>query len=322
MDTRSDSRFSMGVTADDLVRIDELEVPKALASAARHSVTVDLAGTVVKVSFDEFAAAETYRTRYRHMLSDGPVERRAFALAHRPGEIYIWLEGVAAYRFDRFAVRPHVVAFFADAVVTSGVFTSTDDLIALHAGVVCDDRAAAAIIGSSTAGKTTTAIACVRRGLTLLSDEHCVVTSAGVRAFPRALNLRCGSVRLLGGDPAPPSSVDRWLEKHRCYEGNDLGFDELFGALPSPERKPLRAIFALAGTAPQPSITRISPAAMLEHARAGVKMKLEGFAALQSLFTLLQNVECYEVVKGTPDETARAVVRVLAASTREMSSVA
>src|ERR1700693_3840139 len=256
----------MGVTAEDLTRIDERELPPSLASAAKHSVTVDLAGTIVKVSFDEFEAAETYRNRYRHMLSDGPVQSRAYAVGSQTGAVYVGLEGVAAYRFDRFKVKPHVIAFFADAVVTTGVFPSTDDLIALHAGVVCDERAAAAIIGCSTAGKSTTAIACVRRGLTLLSDEHCIVTSTGVRAFPRALNLRCGSMRLLSGDSAPPSSLDRWLETHRCYEGNDLGFDELFGALPSSEPKPLPAIFALAGTEHHPSLGRSSPAAILEPA--------------------------------------------------------
>lgn len=312
----------MGVTAEDLTRIDAAEVPATLVAAATYAVTVDLAGTIVRTSFNDLEAAEIYRDRYRHMLSERPVQRKAYAVAHCPDEIYFWLEGGAAYRWDRSGLKPHAIAFFADAMVTTGIFTSTDDLIAIHASVVCDERAAAAILGCSTAGKTTTAVACARRGLSVLSDEHCVVTSGNVRAFPRALNLRCDSIRLLAGDPAPPSPLDRWLETHGRCSGNDHPFDELFGAPLPPAPKPLRVVFALVGTAPHPSIQQISAAAMLDRAKSGVRMKPQGFKALQALFALLQGIECYDLVKGTPDETARIIARVLSASSREMSSVA
>jgi hypothetical protein len=297
----------MSVTAAGLTRVGPSGALTERACNLPHAVKFDLAGVVVEVRFDNAEAAQLYRGRYRHMLTDCAPQEVGYAAELGPGEIYFWLDGHDAYRWDRSAIKPQVIAFLADAVVNTTVFTSRDGIIALHAAALSDGRAAAAIVGSSTAGKTTTAIACARRGLELYSDEYCIATEAGIIPFPRSISLRCAATEVLANDPVPSSAVDAWLGSHGCCDGYDLGYDELFGVLHRPKPRPLRAAFVLVGKGSQPVVRPLSRNAMLEHIAPWAKLKPRGFEALHALVALLEPVTCFEVVLGTPDATARAI---------------
>ena len=287
----------------------------ALQAGATNRVVVDLAGTIVEVCFTQVEAADFYRGRYRHMLSTATPERSAYAVVTEASVGYFWIHGATVYRWDRTEATPYTVAFLTDAVVNTGVFTSSPGSIAFHAGTVGDGRGVAALFGSSTAGKTTTSLACTRRGLTLYSDEYCIVTERGVVPFLRSLSIRCAATEVLANDPVP-SSVDAWLASHGCCDGYDLGYDELFGEIPRLAPSPLRVAFALTARAAAVSLRPIGAHAMIEHARPWAKMEAQGLERLERLFALFESVRCYELTIGTPDATARAIVSVLAEATR------
>jgi len=304
------------VSADGLTRVDDLEGLEELATRAPIAVKLDLVGSIVEVRFDCAEAAELYRSRYRHMLSEAHPQLFAYAVARGPCEYAFWVNGAAAYLWNSSALKPHAITFFTDAIVTTHVFRSTENLVALHAAAVSDGISAAAIIGSTTAGKTTTAIACARLGLALYSDEYCIVTPQGVLPFQRSLSLRCAATEVLASDPVPSSPVDEWLRSHGCCDGYDLGYDELFGALRRPEPRPLRAAFTVAGRASQPSVRSVSRATMVEHAGPWAKLNAQGFRAVERLLALFEPVACYEVVLGAPDASARAIRLTLEAVSR------
>ncbi len=284
-----------------------------LAGAACCPVTVSFCGIVVMVRFGDAEAATAFRRRYRHMLSNAPPQVVAYAVARRPEETFFWVAGDAAFVWDHCRLWPNEAAFLADAVVTTSVFTSREGAVAFHAAAVTDGDGAAALVGSSAAGKSTTAIACARRGLGLYSDEFCVATSEGVAPFPRTLNLRRGGIELLAKDRAPGSPVDAWLTAHRGLDVEDIGWDEIFGRLVVPRARPLRAVFAIVGAGARPAARPIGAAQMLAHVTPWVKTKARGLAAAQRVLELLQGAATFELTLGSPDATASLIGERLAA---------
>ncbi|MBV8151582.1 MAG: hypothetical protein JO101_06795 [Candidatus Eremiobacteraeota bacterium] len=302
----------MGVQACELKRLPLDATIPPLAQRASYGVACEVAGVVAEARFDDSEAAALYRRRYRHVLTDRPARMFTYAVARRPNEVYFWGSGESAYCWDHCNIGPNRISFFADALTTTEVFTSVDGVVALHGAAVSDGSGVAAILGSSNSGKTTTAVACARRGLTVYSDEFCVISDGEVVPFPRAINLRGGGLALLAADARSRSPIDRWLRAQSGGDANDVGFDELFGSLPaSAERKPLRVVFSVAGTADDARAKPISAAQMIGHAKPWAKMKPRGLEAVHGLLAMLHDVACYELWLGTPDRTARLVAQML-----------
>lgn len=305
----------MHLNAGNLTRVEPKSGMLAqLAGTAQHAVTLEFAGRVAEVRFSSSEAAGRYRRRYRHLASVRPPNIVVYAAARRPDEIYFWAEGGSPSLWNHSALNAAGVAFLADAVATTVFFTASEELMALHAATVSDGAATAAILGSSTAGKTTTGIACARRGLALYSDEFCLLAPDGVVPFPRALNVRGQAIALLRGDPAPRSPVDAWLQACGSEDCEDVSYDELFGGAPAPQSLPLRAAFAVSARGSKPSARRITPGQMLPHAAAWAKMHERGVRAVERILETLQGVACYDLVLGSPDDTARLIAHTLSPS--------
>ena len=299
--------------AEGLVRRDDaVRQTSHLERLAVHEVKIELAGRVVAVRLEWATAAEVYGRRYRRLLSTRPPDLTAYAGGWKPGEVYFWIGGGPTYVWLHSQLGRNEIAFLMDAVVNSTVFTSTDDLVALHAATVGNGAAIAAIVGTTTAGKTTTAIACARRGLDLYSDEFCLVMPEGVLACPRALNLREGGIELLAQDAAPQSVLDEWLRNNRGGDRDNVGFDELFGELPELPQLPLRLAFTIVGRDTEPRATPLSAARMVAHVEPWVRMKARGLDAVEALHALVRRVACYELILGRPDDTARLIATMLA----------
>lgn len=295
-------------------------VPAPLARACVYRVRLAIAGRCLEVRFDRPDAAEIFRRRYRHVPAQAPPHAIAYAAAAQPDGAYFWVEGDAAFRWTRCALGATQVAFLADAVSITGFFARYDGVLALHAAALGDSRSAVALLGASTAGKSTTALACVRRGLQLYSDEYCIVTQEGVMPFARALSLRRDGLQMLAAQSAGDSPMERWIRAHRGADRHDVGFDELFGSVCVPQPRPLRVAFAVVGTAAGARVNEIAPAQMLGYAKPWAKMSATGLDGVRALLALLQRVECYELHLGSPDETAWLICERLAAcSTRAVA---
>jgi hypothetical protein len=299
-------------TASELTRVDaETEGLNDLARAARCDVRFAFDDTVASVRFGDGPAAALYRSRYRHMLAAGDPELTAYAVA-RGEAYYFWVPGVAAYRWERHVLAPYEIAFLADAVATTHFFAALPERMVLHAAAVAGARAAAAIVGTSEAGKTTTALACTRFGLKLFSDEFCFLTPAGVVPFPRTLNLRSGGIELLVRPTPPDTPLDAWLHAHRGREVQDVGFDELLGAWEPAPPVPLQALFFVTGRGHAAAAARTSAARMLPRVLPWTRMQPQGVDAARALLEALQRADCYDLTLGTPDDTARLIDGALA----------
>jgi hypothetical protein len=309
--------------ADDLERRDgAVHQVEQLAKKPFHAVTIEIGGVAVEARFEWPEAAAVYRRRYRHMLSTGAPRYFAHVAGWKAGEVYFWISGGATYVWLHSQVGANEVSFLMDAVVNTTVFNSTDGLIALHAGVVGDGASVAALVGTTTAGKSTTSIACARRGLDLYSDEFCLVTPRGVLPCPRSLNLREGGIELLARDSAPASPIDAWLLRNRGADRENVGFDDLFGEPRIPEPRPLRLAFIVAGVGPHPQAMPITPARMLVHVEPWARMKARGIDAAGALLALLRDVASYELTLGKPDDTARLIGEMLASARNDVKRIA
>jgi hypothetical protein len=307
-------------TAAELTTADEeLSSLADLEPLATNVVRFAFDRTVASVRFVDASAARLHRSRYRHLRSEAPPSFELH-VAKRGNATYFWMSGERAYRWDRHALSAREISFLADAVATTHVFSSLHDTIVLHAGAVSDGSGAAAIVGATCAGKTTTTLACARRGLGLYSDEFCVVTPRGVVPFPRTLNLRRGGIDLLSADIAPPSALDAWLSDNGGHDDrSDVGFDELLGSARLPEPRPLRALFLISGHAATPASNPVKAAAMLPRILPWARLRTRGIDAAGELLRLLQGVPCFELLLGAPDASSRLIASVLAAQVARMA---
>ena len=181
----------MIVTAAELIEVELGAADRArLARQANQIVTVEWFGRRIAARFEQDHAAAIFRARYADFLASGPVELESCAAFSENGEPLFWTEPGAAYRYPARIAAAHVVAFLADAATQRAFFDVNAELLSFHAAAVAVGDRAAAISAISTGGKSTTAIACARRGMALFSDERCVLKDGRVNAFPRAMNLR------------------------------------------------------------------------------------------------------------------------------------
>jgi hypothetical protein len=287
----------------------------ALTCRARHAVGVAVEHRAAVVHFDEPDSAALFASRYRDLPSPDEADIRAYVVRDGDRRTHFWTDEAAGYTWPHGSLGPAATAFLADAVAMHALLTAIPSAVSLHAAALRVNGHAFAITGHSTAGKSTTAVACVAAGCELYSDERCIITPCGTLPFPRALNLRRGGIDMLVAD-LPNSALRSRLELHRGANWDDVHFDELFeprAALPPPA--PLRALFTIGGVAAAPRSRRISAVEMLPHAQFGAITAAKGIDRVSVLLRLLQHVECYELVLGPPCASARHIVDVLASGT-------
>jgi hypothetical protein len=303
----------MMIGADDLVtcRIGQLE-RMALMRRAQYAVPIQVQDRAAVVHFDEPQSAALFASRYRDLPAHDRTDIRAYAVRDRSGQTHFWTDQAVGYTWPHGPLGPPATAFLADAVAMHAMLIAIPSAIALHAAALHSDGRAFGITGHSTAGKSTTAVACVAAGCELYSDERCIITPAGTLPFPRALNLRRGGIDLLIAD-LPIGGLRSRLELHRGANWDDVHFDELFeprARLPPPAR--LGALFTVGGLAATPRSRRISAVEMLPRAQLGAITAATGIDRASVLLKMLQGVACYELVLGSPCASARHILDVLA----------
>jgi hypothetical protein len=97
----------------------------------------------------------------------------------------------------------------------AGLVARIEGQFCLHAAVVAVDGESVVLVGSSESGKSTTAAACMREGLSLLSDDVCAVDEEGGSLVVRPSSPRIrlwddGAVMALGGGHDLPALTPTW----------------------------------------------------------------------------------------------------------------
>lgn len=293
----------------DMLALDDspADARQVLRQRAAHAVRVGLLGHGITANFERATCAALLQHRYRAMSVTAGAQQLHVAQDDR---------GLTHFYYDRHAyVWPHgtigdrATAFLADALVTSALLRAIPATVTLHAAALEHGGCAFAITGVSTAGKTTTAIACAAAGCGIYSDERCVITCAGVVPYPRAVNVRSGALELLRAS-LPDGPVARRLRRFPASEWNDASMPELFGG-ERPHAAPLRALFSIRGRSDVPRTRRISPVDMLADARIGAVTSQVGLERVRTLLETLSGIACYELVLGSPFATALHIQRVV-----------
>jgi hypothetical protein len=303
------------VRADDLVEVDlPPSERRRLVAAAAFTVPVEVAGAICAVRFADAEVAAAFARRYVDLeptVVGHQVE--AYAVADRELGALFWRWGGRVFRWPHGALPPDGLAFLADAVSISGFFDAhPNGALSLHAAAVEYEGGIAAIVGDSNVGKTTTALACARAGMTLYSDERCVIVDREVHPFPRALTIRATGRALLLAD-RDDDAFGHVLLAAPAGELRDVRFRTLFPGWETPPPLPLRSVFLLAGSAGRPEVTGTHGAdaarVTLRYAHGAGR----GFDRLTLLLRLFGKVACHRLLLGSPAASAAAIAETMRA---------
>ena len=305
------------VTANELVEIPLAEAQRrALRRQAGHRVVFDWCATRVAACFDDAAAASMFGKRYAAFASSGEPALTTCALrsAGQSAEPVFFADPGPAYRYPARLRGAEVIAFLADAVTQHAFFDVNPRCTSFHAAAIRVGHAAAAISAISTGGKTTTAIACARRGMPIYGDERCVIIDGLVQAFPRAINIRRGGLELLASEDVPGDrGIGGRLRAHRSGEWTSAAFEDVFSDDAVPGPAPLAAIFFIEGHSTIARAERLGrEQSVVRLLRASLSGPAPGLDRVAAAVALCHTTRCYALTLGTPDDTALLV----AATTR------
>jgi hypothetical protein len=281
------------------------ELRRSLRGEVIETVWTDWFGTCIAVGFDDARAAASYRRRYARLPSERPADVHAYAL-RCGGSTLFWVEGGPAYRWREVLEDPLAVDFLADCVVRHTYFMELSPYLSFHAAALGVAGGAFAVTAASEGGKTTTALACARRGMPLYSDERCILDGERVLPFPRALNVRAAALELLASDPAfPDGGVGERLCAHRGADWTGVDFADLFSDARLPPAEPLRAVFFITARAAEPAV-RAMPFREALPALLGVPLRgrNRGVERVADATRLLAQAKAYALTLGRPDATA------------------
>ena len=165
----------------------------------------------------------------------------------------------------------------------------------VHGAAVSIETGAALLLGPSSAGKSTTALACVDAGFGFLGDDLCAVT---LEPAPVVHSVYC-SAKLLEEDLTHfPQLAARLADLERRPLQKAIAYLNCWGRDVVQRRQPLRAVVVLAGKGlPSPELERLTPAKALRAFAPGTFLNFPGHgkSELAALGKLVARVPCYRM---------------------------
>ena len=278
------------------------------AARARHEVAIAIGRSTVAVRFSRHSAAAAFAERFGDMQGTAMPSSIVYAVDLND-EAFFWLSPDRARRWP-LAINDELLAFFADNLVMHEYLTTSND-IGLHAAVVASGPVVAALVGSSTAGKTTTAIAAARIGLCVYSDERCILQDGLVVPFLRAITVRDGGRSLLLRDAEPGSPIDARLRALPANRENAIRPKELLGDGAGGPPTKLSGVFAIVDRAATPSVERCSLYDVLPTLLQSMASRDTGLGRAVRLADELRDTQMYRLQLGGPASTATLIERTL-----------
>jgi hypothetical protein len=196
------------------------------------------------------------------------------------------------------------------ASVLSSISSASDACHLIHAGVVSWQDTAVILPATSGMGKTTLVLKLVMEGCRFLSDEVAWFDSGleTVEPFPRKLNIRQNAQSLLKL-PIKADAADHSFGKEEplwMLDIEEIRPDSLGGRC-----KPGVLLFPQ-GFGDKPRLEYVSKSnALFTLVRSSIEPRGDLASLLFKFSGLVQNLECYNLVIGTPEETAERVMRLL-----------
>jgi len=294
-----------------IIRPQDLEVlatPPAGISAGEFSLYVCVGGIAMRMQFDDASLRDRFAQRYRDHEIPPSAPALTFSCAWKDDAYYFWSSGIStAWRWPG-ELPAHAITLLVDATAMASLVRSNSGLLSFHAAAVHCDGVAAAIVGDSTAGKTTTTIACARRGLSPYSDERLLLRDRTVLPFMRAFNVRPGGRALLIRDDAHDDFARAMAQQPEEADWTDVSLFEIIQGLRKPEPAELSAIFLLQGHGERASVRPLDPRratpALMASVDCAAQSMLERAARAMGL---LRSTAVFALTLGTPAESAALI---------------
>jgi hypothetical protein len=261
-----------------------------------------LGDAAIAVHFSSLAAHAAFAWRFADQTTDQPTTRDFFVVDDldrtvfwgRPEHARVWSHG---------KLNPAEMVFFADLTLCYDFFSSTPWL-SLHAATLSLDTRAIALIGATTTGKTTTAIAAVRSGLRFLSDERCIMRDGRVYPFLRSLTIRPGGRKLLLSNVDEADAPDGVLRDVPGMLEAVVQPHVLFGDRIERATRGLQALVILDGYAETPLLEPVPLAAVLPLMLKALQSSERGIGRIARLFAECKSTPCFRLRLGSPAATA------------------
>lgn len=282
-----------------------------LALSAKSAFRFEVAERTIEVIFDDARARDAFASRFaRHATRRKP---EFYYYVARDGTArYFFSSRSQAWRWVDGPTAPQTTAFLADAAVISAIVRSDAQLLSLHAAVVAHEGRIAAIGGTTWAGKSTTAVACVRAGMQFYSDERLLVRGTTVYPFQRLCTLRPASRKLLAADRIGDALEKRLLrDAEPEHDWRNVSIAKIFGARRIGRPGPLTAIFVLSGRSTNAAVRPILHQQAVPALFPWMDSREGDFKRLAQLVELIAAVPCFALELGSPKASAAAIARTL-----------
>jgi hypothetical protein len=291
------------IRAEQLIRAAG-EVNASLERHCVHRASCEVAGVVMELCTDVPEVARLFALRYADHRPTHPPHFRYYVATVRGGYSF-WCAHAPAWRWSQGPLPPDAVLFLTDAVAMAALVRFDEGLASMNAAGIEHAGVAAAIAGNSTAGKTTTLLACARRGIRLYSDERVVLREHVVHPFLRRCSVRASGARLLLAE----NDADRAADTLRTLP--ELSLRTCFGSAAIAEPRPLRALFVLNGTGHCAALEAIDTATALPSISRWFDTRGDMVDRVARAIGSLRGVKCYRLTLGSPDESAAAIAYAL-----------
>ena len=290
------------IRAEQLTRSSDANA--ALERHCIHTARCEIAGVVMELCTDIEDVARLFAMRYADHRATHAVDFRYYVATVRGGYAF-WCAHAHSWRWSQGPLPPDAIAFLADAVALAAMVRFDSRMATMHAAAVEYSGVAAAIAGNSTTGKTTTLLACARRGMRVYSDERTVLSENVVHPFLRRCSVRAAGARLLLAD----NDNDRLAESLRIAP--ELSLKTCFGPSAIAAPREFRALFVLNGTGHCAALEAIDTAAALPAITRWFDTRGDMVDRVARAIGTLRRVKCYRLTLGSPDESAAAIAYAL-----------
>lgn len=290
------------IRAEQLTR--STEANAELESHCIYTTRCEIAGVTFEFRTDMPEVSHLFGMRYGdHRSSDEP-DFRYYAATIRGGYAF-WCAHAPSWRWSQGPLPPDAIVFLLDTVVLGALVRFDDRLASLQAAAIEYSGVAAAIAGTSTSGKTTTLLACARRGMRLYSDERAILRENVAHPFLRRTSIRAAGARLLISE----NERERAPETMRIAP--ELSVKMCFGPKAIAAPQPLGALFVLNGTGHCAALEAIDTATALPSVSRFFDSRGDMVDRVARAIVTLRQVKCYKLTLGTPDESAAAIAYAL-----------
>lgn len=265
------------------------------------TATCEIAGVTMQLCTDIPEVARLFALRY----ADHPARRKPdfrYYVATVRGGYTFWCAHASTWRWTQGALPADAVAFLADSVALGAIVRFDPALVSMQSACLELNGIAAALAGHSAAGKTTTLLACARRGMRIYSDERTVLRNTTAYPYLRRNSVRAAGARLLLADPQAGS------KRHDdVHSEPQLSIKTCFGADAIAEPRALRALFVIAGTGYCAALEAIDTATAMPSIMRWFDAHGDMVDRATRAISILNGIQCYKLTLGSPDETAAAM---------------